>query len=152
MKRGSVGGSENSIPPGGFCFQFEDDGWFYLGGEGEAFGRPHSSVLPHQLVQGTRIQGPHGAGGDTDGFQSLRQSLDAKVAFLHLGILFRPKLRNVIGTLFCTKPAVFLAQTGLRIHDHNAIIFSLANRPDRAGGNTTGPGAMETTLQQERYM
>ena len=34
------------------------------------------------------------------GFNPCRQSLGAKVAFLHLGILFRPKLRGVIGALF----------------------------------------------------
>ena len=93
-RRGCVGGRENSILRGGFGFQFKDDGWLYLGRVGKAFGRPHSSVLPHQLIQGTRIKGPHGAGGDTDGFQSLRQSLDAKVAFLHLGIHFQPQIEG----------------------------------------------------------
>ena len=136
----------------GFCLQFEDNGWLYLGRGGKAFGRPHSSVLSHQLIQGTRIKGPHGAGEDTDGFQSLRQSLDAKVAFLHLGIRFSPKLRDLIGALFQTKPAALLAQAGLLIHNNNAIIFSLADRLDRAGGNTTGPGTMEATLRQERYI
>jgi len=85
---------------GGFCFQFKDNGWLYLGGEGKAFGRSHSPVFLHQLINGTGIEGPHGAGGDTDGFQSFRQSLYAKVAFLHLRILFSPELSGIVGTLF----------------------------------------------------
>ena len=95
-----MGYGSGRVGSGGFCFRFEDNRWLDPGGEDKALGLPHSAVFPHQLIQGTGIQGPHGAGDDANGFQSLRQSLQAKVAFLHLGILSRPELRRPVGAFF----------------------------------------------------
>ena len=59
---------ESSITGGGFCFQFEDNGWLKLRGEEKAFGHSPSAVFLHQFINRTRIQGPHRAGSNTDGF------------------------------------------------------------------------------------
>jgi hypothetical protein len=130
--------------------RFKENRWGKLGMQYEALCGSATSILLFKFLHWPSIKSPHRAGTDADGFQPLHQSFEAKVTLLHLSIFLFTKLGGIIRTFLCTKSAAIPTEAGLVVDDHYAIIFSLLNRPGRAGLNATGVEAMVATSYQER--
>ena len=98
----------------------------------------------------TNIKGSQRASGNADRLQPLPQSLYAKVALLHLAILFLSKRRGPVRAGFRTELTLVLSQAGGPVDNHDSVFFSLCDCLGRAGFNTSGLGAMITARHQKR--
>jgi hypothetical protein len=114
----------------------EDDRRLKTAIVGKAHRLPHLSIFGFHLIYWPGVQCPGGAAGNTNRLFPLSPSVQAEIAHLYLGVLFRSKLRSLIRTGFKTQPATILSQTCFTIHHHYAILFPFAYGTDRTSRYT----------------
>jgi hypothetical protein len=110
---------------------FEIDGFFIV------------TVFFFQLDQGTGIEGPDRASFDAVRQFAFQVSIETKITFAHFCTLFGPELRRIIGAGFQAFDITFCtAQTGVTVHQHNAVLSAFCYGTHRTGPGTHRFGAM----------
>ena len=110
---------------------FEIDGFFIV------------TVFFFQLDQGTGIEGPDRAGLDAVRQFAVQMTVQTEITFAHLGAVLRSELRCIVGAGFQAFDITFcIAQTGVTVHQHDAVFSAFCYGTHRTGLGTHRFGAM----------